>query len=424
MLVSNSLILLLAFTGATLDKTHNYSIETNSIRKGICHYDKHYTIEHPSIGEFFQVFHENIVVQNGNISFQVRTKAYDIASFTEYHDLLGDSLNRIRDNYEDSTRRIRLQAFTTLSSGYDSTAVSVLVKNIGVTKCFVSARSGSLVPSWISKSFALDDGRPIARALQLEAINLHHRVANRADDELYFYAVNPASAEIVFYEMASHIQRNCSAAVVFTGYHGDKVWDANLNTKYIRDEIIRGDMSGLALTEARLVSGFINVPVPFIHARSIESIHRISRSTEMVAWRLNTSYDRPIPRRIGESAGIPRALFGIRKKGVVKTRFYPSNTVLRKHFHGFLRQHIQMHPQLIHAQNMINTIIYFMFRVFSHGRYFLQTRTLPVSRLSSKDLTRRYRLGKNIDASRWLFLWSVDLLRRRTTEILEKNHAL
>ena len=169
MLVSNSLILLLAFTGATLDYTHNYSTETNSILKGIYRYGKRYTIQHPSIQEFFQVFHENVVVQNGNISFQVRTKPRSIASFSEYHGLIDEALHRIRDNYENPARRIGMEAFTTLSSGYDSTAVSTLVKDIGVRKCFVSAKSGSPVPSWISQSFAFDDGRPIAESLKLEA---------------------------------------------------------------------------------------------------------------------------------------------------------------------------------------------------------------------------------------------------------------
>ena len=225
--------------------------------------------------------------------------------------------------------------------------------------------------------------------------------------------------------MASHIQRNCSAAVVFTGYHGDKVWDANLTSKYVCEEIIRGDISGLRLAEARLQSGFINVPLPFIHARSIESISRISRSSEMAPWRLNTSYDRPIPRRIAESAGIDRELFGMRKKMVSQPPSYPTNADLRKQFHGFLRQHTQMHPRLIYAQRMVNKIIHLVCRVFSYAQYFVRFKTLSVSPMSVSDLkTKSYRMGKNIDVSRLLFLWSVDLLRRRTAEILQKSIAI
>jgi hypothetical protein len=425
MLVSNSLVLLLAFTGATLDNTHNYVKETNTILKGINHYDKRYRILHPSIQEFFQVFHENIVVRNEHISFEVRTRPHGIDSFTEYYGLLGETLKRIRDNYENPARAINLESFTTLSSGYDSPAVSTLVKNIGVKKSFVSSRSGSPVPSWISKSFALDDGRPIAQGLKLEALNLHHRAATSAEDEPYFYAVDPANSETVFYLMASHIKRNYPAAVVFTGYHGDKVWDVNLASKYINDKIIRGDVSGLRLSEARLKSGFINVAVPFIHARSVESICEISRSSEMVPWRLNTSYDRPIPRRIVESAGIDRELFGMRKKMVCRRPPYPSNTTLRKQFDGFLRQQVQMHPKLIYAQRKVNRLIHITCRVFSYARYFVKFKTLSISPTSADDLkTKSFSIGKNVNVSKLLFLWSVDLLRTRTEAILQKSVAV
>jgi hypothetical protein len=42
--------------------------------------------------------------------------------------------------------------------------------------------------------------------------------------------------------------------------------------------------------------------------------------------------------------------------------------------------------------------------------------------MSSYDLkTKTYRVAKDIDVSSLLFLWSVDLLRRRTAEILRKS---
>jgi len=51
----------------------------------------------------------------------------------------------------------------------------------------------------------------------MKAIYLNHRLAGSSDDELYFYAVDPAKTELVFYAMAAHIEKNCAAAVVFTG---------------------------------------------------------------------------------------------------------------------------------------------------------------------------------------------------------------
>ena len=34
----------------------------------------------------------------------------------------------------------------------------------------------------------------------------------------------------------------------------------------------------------------------------------------MEPWRVHTNYDRPIPRRIAEEAGVPRELFGNKKR--------------------------------------------------------------------------------------------------------------
>ena len=39
-------------------------------------------------------------------------------------------------------------------------------------------------------------------------------------------------------------------------------------------------------------------------------IEYLACSDEMAPWSLGNDYDRPIPRRIVEEAGIPRALFG------------------------------------------------------------------------------------------------------------------
>ena len=99
--------------------------------------------------------------------------------------------------------------------------------------------------------------------------------------------------------------------VVFTGFHGDKMWD-----KYTADlgpEMVRGDTSGADLTEYRLSIGFINCPMPFWGVRQIEDVNAISNSTEMAPWDITGRYSRPICRRIVEEAGVPREMFGIRK---------------------------------------------------------------------------------------------------------------
>jgi hypothetical protein len=209
---------------------------------------------------------------------------------------------------------------------------------------------------------------------------LDRRRSKISEDELYFLAPTYAQPELIFHSMAVHIERTCGAAVVFTGYHGDKVWDAQMNGKYLNDQIIRGDISGLNLSEIRLRGGFINVAVPFILARNIASIVKISRSAEMAPWRLNNAYDRPIPRRIAESAGIDRQLFGMRKKAVTRYYYYPVTPHLKKRFFEFLRKYYGITPAHTYMYTRLNQLAYLAMRVFAYIKHYkrLKALTLPL----------------------------------------------
>lgn len=89
------------------------------------------------------------------------------------------------------------------------------------------------------------------------------------------------------------------------------MWDAGAHDLSL--DIVRGDPTGLALTEWRLWVGFIHCPVPFFGVRNIEHIHRISISEDMKPWSVGGDYDRPICRRVVEGAGVERELFGREK---------------------------------------------------------------------------------------------------------------
>jgi hypothetical protein len=59
------------------------------------------------------------------------------------------------------------------------------------------------------------------------------------------------------------------------------------------------------------------VAIPYIGGRSRADILQISESDEMAPWRLGVPYDRPIPRRLAEDAGVRRDMFGQRKMASV-----------------------------------------------------------------------------------------------------------
>src|SRR2546428_5128411 len=71
-------------------------------------------------------------------------------------------------------------------------------------------------------------------------------------------------------------------------------------------DIVRGDQSGLSLSEYRLWAGFIHLPVPFLGVRQIGDVSALSRSSAMAPWDVPGAYSRPICRRIVETAGGPR----------------------------------------------------------------------------------------------------------------------
>jgi hypothetical protein len=126
--------------------------------------------------------------------------------------------------------------------------------------------------------------------------------------EVPFFAGDAWGADLQYVDAASHLE----GRLLFTGYHGDKVWAKKAPDT--TPNIVRGDLSGLSLTEFRLWAGFLNCAVPFWGVRSIAGIQAISNSAEMKPWDVPGSYSRPICRRIAEEAGIPREAFGRTKR--------------------------------------------------------------------------------------------------------------
>jgi hypothetical protein len=81
-----------------------------------------------------------------------------------------------------------------------------------------------------------------------------------------------------------------------------------------RNDLWRIDLSGCSMTEFRLRTDFVDVPLPVFGMAQNESLQRITESEEMRPWSVGGYYDRPVPRRIAEEAGIPRGTFGTVKR--------------------------------------------------------------------------------------------------------------
>lgn len=352
--VSNSLVMLLAATGARLDDNHDYHEESESIKRGVEDYQRRFVVRHPTIECFHQIFFENIVVSRDGIEFQKRSRPHRLDSFEQYYELLLEILARIKDNWQSPARAHPMQAFTTFSSGYDSPAVSALAKSLGVKSGFTGNRLQSTIFSRFVRRDGNDDGTPVAKSLGLEVHRLMGDRGAVAENELYFLATNRSVHprvsglyQMALAEMAAHIERNCEAAVVFTGFQGGKVWTAKGPEHLVNDQMMRTDISGFSLTEVRLKAGFINLAAPFILARNRPDLKRIAASPEMAPWRLDVEYDRPIARRIVEDAGVDRQLFGMRKRHISKRTAWPEDSGLRTEFLAYLERRYGRDPRSV-----------------------------------------------------------------------------
>lgn len=325
-LVSNSLVVLLAATGARLDYEFDYFEPFQASRRGVFGQPRALRVLHPECDQLQQLFHGNLVIAGDERSIELRSTRRAIGSYEEYLALLQGALAGIGENLRSPRRRIPLTPYAAVSSGYDSAAVACLTKPLGVAECFTtSPRHATWRP--------LEDGAAVAAALGLEAHLLEPPAALASRDEAYFLVPTIAGSELAMLGMTRFLGSRGAGSVLFSGHCPAVVWELGVRPGDARGDLERPTDDGLGLAEVRLASGFVHAAVPFLFARNVEDLRRISASEPMARWRLGTPYDRPIPRRILESAGVPRTLFGQSKRAVWEQEYeQPFDPSLRGEF--------------------------------------------------------------------------------------------
>ncbi len=297
--VSNSLACLSAGARANLSPSYTQYWRTfRTIVRGI----RHYRADLPtSAGPIRLVYFDNLVWDGQTL--RVCPKAglgRDFSSFDRFREFLGGSMLAMAGNMASPGRRFPYRLLTTASSGYDSSTVTVLARQAGCEDvvCVDHDRVGDD-----------DSGEPLARLLGMNVITVKRQAWRDGDlPEVSFLASDSHGGD-VFFKGAEPV---LGGRVLMTGFHGDKMWDKH--PKDVSDEIVRGDQSGLSLAEYRLKAGFLHCPVPFWGVRQIRDVAAISRSPELEPWDVPGDYSRPVCRRIVEDAGVPRDVFGTKKK--------------------------------------------------------------------------------------------------------------
>jgi hypothetical protein len=297
--VSNSLPCLLQVSRAHIDPSYpRYYEDFTTITKGLASYKSYLKTAAGDI----RIGMNGYVHWNGQRSASTfkETVRRDFSSFDRYVGFLRESLAQLALNMASPTRRYPYRFLATTSSGYDSPAVSALARLAGCeeTICIESDRSGGF-----------ENGEQVATSIGLRPIVVA-RDAWRAPEgrEVLFIAAD-GTAEAV---PLAGAEPELGCRVLLTGYHGDKVWAKD--TRDLSENIVRGDSSGLSLSEYRLWVGFIHCPITFWGVRQIADLNRLSNSEDMRPWDIPGDYSRPIPRRIAEFAGVPGDSFGLTKR--------------------------------------------------------------------------------------------------------------
>jgi hypothetical protein len=295
--ISNSLVLLLQRLGAIPAYDPHGGRRFASAVLGIEDYERH--LVSTDRGPVERLLHGNLLWRPDGRTEELRKPVLGpFPDFGTYHDGLRSELAAIFGNAADPARRHRFRPVSTCSSGYDSTACLVLGRELGCDRAvtLTTARGGED-----------DSGAEIAALLGVE-LQPFERMPRATPEQLNeFVATGMGGEDVIYSAFGSAV----AGSVLLTGFHGDKIWSRDATPNAV---LARGDISGSSMGEFRRRTGFIHAPVPFIGALRHAEIAAISNSAEMAPWAIGGGYDRPIPRRIAEEAGVPRSAFGTAKK--------------------------------------------------------------------------------------------------------------
>lgn len=258
-------------------------------------------------------FHDchNIDIRNSKIiQQQMRDFGRAPMSFDEYHKIMLDTTRHVFSNAADPARHVRYKPLASISTGYDSPATSVLSADAGCEDAFTFRRSNAND----SSIYQDDNGQFIARQLGLNC-EVHDRInlCDARPDLLKLHFQNPFGSIVSSMDQASDLLLN---RIFVTGRHGEHFWslDPARSLPWYQEPTARKTLVQNTL-EFRLDRGYIDFHLPYTCGVFAPSLLKISRSDEMAAFRIGGNYDRPIPRRIVEQAGVSREQFGLEKKG-------------------------------------------------------------------------------------------------------------
>lgn len=323
--VSNTLPGLLARAKISLlDDYSNYADDIMTMREGLSNFKRKIPAD---LTDIQIAYYNNLIFDGSGIKeISKPDSSPDFNCYTDYNQFLVDTAARLGQNMRDPGRKYGIVPLSTVSSGYDSSAAATIAREAGCTSAVTISNASSFFPR-------SDSGSEIAKYLGIDCSTYRHTPkAYKHEEAVWCLAGRPAGLNLTIFNFPEPL------CLFFTGYRGDSIWcRAILNHS---DPFWTFSVDGLSLCEFRLKKGLFHCVVPFWGAKKADQIRQISFQKDMAPWTLGRDYDRPVPRRIMEEAGVPRRLFGLRKEATSAENFFlwPFTREARVSFASYLKK--------------------------------------------------------------------------------------
>ena len=244
------------------------------------------------------VYYNFRLTREGGLTVQRRPRERPFATFADFRDRVTAALQSAVDNAGPGYEMV-----VSISSGYDSTAVAAIAASVGCRRA-VTFRQGKPVRA----SDNLDDsGAPAAQQLGLDVSSFDRLAYMGRDDlpEAEFLSTGMSGEDVVMAAMEPALH----GAILLTGSE-----EFRLKGNPYRPALYRGDLSACSMSEFRIRTDFIHLPLLFFGASEKLSLIQITDSAEMAPWTMPGVYDKPIQRRLAEDAGVKRGTFATIKR--------------------------------------------------------------------------------------------------------------
>jgi len=284
-----------------------YQVDLLNMIKGMKYHNGSIPIDG---GNSVYIYHyRNIVIDsNLNIEVEYKKEPPEFENFETYKNFIINTLHQLHENATSTYRGVKYSLISMISTGYDSPACTVLGMEIGLKNALTFRTARGL---------GVNEGPEDSAKSICDVLGINVKEFNRLsilDKDGYPEAEFVASGDLgQDFEIAA-LGKDLEGKILLVGYHGDTMW--NVNKMNVTKDIQRGDAGGCCWVDFKFRTGYIFVPVPYIGCLSLPSINRLSKSKEMEPWRVWNRYDRPVARRIVEDKGVPRKMFGQKKKAI------------------------------------------------------------------------------------------------------------